>query len=119
MNRTLAALAAAAVAVSANAVLVIDQDPGNPPGSENILFNDPSLISKGLLVQGMTNENFLFVDFFDAGEDLVTARASVMAVDGGMTQLSVAMNDPTLGISAYRFNLNALASGDVTINVFD
>jgi hypothetical protein len=118
MKNTLAILAIATVS-SANAILVIDTHPGNIAGTENILLNDTGLLSFGPVVQGLTNESLLIVDFYDAGEDLLAGKARVTGADGGITQLSVAMNDPELGIAAYQFNLDALGSGDVTISAYD
>jgi len=118
MNKTIAAIGLAAAAGSANAVLVIETMPGALTGTENILFNDTGLISQGPLVQGLTSETLLVVDYFDAGEDLLAGKARVQAVDGGLTQFSVEMNDPGLGFAAYQFNLDAMGTGDVTINVY-
>lgn len=119
MKTKLAMLAAAAVAATAQADLVIDTEPGNMSGIETVLLNDTGLITTGPMVQGMTSDSKLIVDYFGAGEDLVAGRARVMAVDGGLTQLSIRMDDPTLGIAAYRFNLDALGTGEVTINLFE
>ncbi len=119
MIKTLATLATVAAVGSANAILVIDQEPGNLPGTENILFNDKALLRMGPTVQGMTNETLLLVDFYGAGEDLVAGRARVMGVDGAIDQFSVKMNDPALGIAAYEFNLDALREGKVTIDLYD
>ncbi len=118
MRITLAILAAAAAA-GANAALVIDTEAGNLFGTENVLLNNTGILSSGPVVQGITNETQLIVDFYGAGEDLETGKARVQAIDGGFTMLSVGMNDPTLGLAAYEFNLDALGDGDVTISVYD
>ena len=119
MRKIVTAGALAAIAGSANAVLVVDTEPMVLTGTENVLFNDDTLISQGPLVQGITNETRLIVDWFGAGEDLIAENASVSAVDGGLFTFSVDMNDPTLGIAAYQFNIDALGSGDMTINLYE
>src|SRR5688572_4195017 len=106
MKTKLAFIALAAVS-SANAALVIDIEAGNIEGTENVLLNDTGLLSSGPVVQGLTNESMLIVDFFGAGEDLETGKARVSATDGAFTMLSVGMNDPGLGLAAYEFNLDA------------
>jgi hypothetical protein len=119
MKKTLALLGGIVMASSAFSAFVIDNEPGVLSGQENVLLNDTGLLSQGPVVQGLTEKTGLIVDFYGAGEDLFAGRARVMAMDGGFTQLSVEMNDPTLGMAAYRFNLDALGSGDVTIDVYD
>jgi hypothetical protein len=119
MRTTIVAGALVAFAGSANAGFVVDMDPAVLPGTENVLFNDDTLITQGPMVQGITNQNRLVVDWFGAGEDLMTEGARITAVDAGLTQFSVDMNYPTLGIASYQFNLDALKSGDVTINIYE
>jgi hypothetical protein len=109
----------ATIAASANAGLVIDSLSAAYPSTENVLFNEPSINSMGPLVQGMTNSTKLIVDWYGAGEDLLTENAQVKAVDGSFSMFSVTMNDPGLGIAAYQFNLDALGTGDVMINLYE
>lgn len=121
MNRLLTAACLAVAAAGANAVLVIDPTPGNLPDTENVLFNVGGLIAEGPLVQGILNTSEVFVDFYGAGEDLVTppgGQARVTSVDGLFTALTTQMTDPALGIAAYQFNINAKEAGDVTIDLY-
>jgi hypothetical protein len=111
----------AVAAAGAQAILVIDPTPGNLPGTENVLFNVGGLIPEGPLVQGILNTSEVIVDFSGAGEDLVTppgGQARVASVDGLFTALTTQMNDPTLGIAAYQFNINADESGQVTVELY-
>lgn len=121
MNRLLTAACFAVVAAGAQAILVIDPTPGNLPGTENVLFNRQGLIASGPLVQGILIPSEVFVDFFGAGEDLATppaGQARVTAADAMFTMLTTKMNDPTLGIAAYQFNINAKENGAVTIDLY-
>ena len=121
MNRLLTAACLAVAAAGAQAILVIDPTPGNLPGTENVLFNVGGLIPEGPLVQGILNTSEVIVDFSGASEDLVTppgGQARVASVDGLFTALSTQMNDPTLGIAAYQFNVNAKSAGDVTVDLY-
>lgn len=119
MNKLIIAAALAAMAGSANAIIVIDTLSAAYPGTENILFNDDTLIETGPLVQGITNNTRLIVNWYGAGEDLIAGNEQISPVDGTFNMFSVAMDDPGLGIAAYQFNLNALGSGDVTIKLFE
>ena len=121
VNRILTVTCLAVAAAGAQAILVIDPTPGNLPDTENVLFNVGGLIPEGPLVQGVLNSSEVIVDFFGAGEDLVTppgGQARVASVDGLFTALTTQMNDPTLGIAAYQFNINAKEAGDVTIDLY-
>lgn len=111
----------AVASAGAQAILVIDPTPGNLPDTENVLFNVEGLIATGSLVQGILNTSEVIVDFYGAGEDLVTppgGQARVASVDGLYTSLTTQMTDPSLGISAYQFNINAKEAGDVTIDLY-
>ena len=119
MRKTLATLVAAAGAVSGYSAIIIDTEPGALLNTENILLNDTGLLSQGPVVQGLTSDSLLVVDYYGAGEDLLAGKARVMGVDGGITQLSIAMNDPSLGFEAYQFNVDALGTGDLTVSVYD
>lgn len=121
MNRLLTAACLAVAAAGSQAALVIDPTPGNLPDTENVLFNVGGLIAEGPLVQGILNTSEVLVDFYGASEDLITppgGQARVASVDGLFTALTTQMNDPTLGIAAYQFNINAKVSGDVTIDLY-
>ena len=119
MKKLTIAAAFAALAGSANAIFVIDMESSVLTGTENVLFNDDSLITTGTLVQGMTNGTALIVNWYGAGEDLFTESSQVTSVDGSFNMFTVAMDDPSLGIGAYQFNLDALGTGDVTINLYE
>lgn len=119
MKKITIAAAFAALAGSANAIFVIDMESSVLTGTENVLFNDDSLITTGTLVQGMTNNTSLIANWYGAGEDLITENAQVKAVDGSFNMFSVAMDDANLGIAAYQFNLNALGTGEITINLYE
>jgi len=121
MNRILLVGGLAVAAANSYAALVIDPTPGNLPGTENVLFNEPGLIASGALVQGVLNQSALLVDFYGAGEDLTTppgGQARVTALDGTFTMMTTAMTDPALGITGYQFNVNAKSSGDLTIGLY-
>lgn len=119
MNKLTIAAAFAALVGSANATIVIDTLSAAYPDTENILFNDDTLIETGPLVQGITNNTGLIVNWYGAGEDLHAGNEAIKPLDGAFTMFSVAMDDVNLGISAYQFNLNALATGDVTIKLYE
>lgn len=109
------------IASGANATIVITAGPGNVLDDENVLFNEPGLITSGSLVQGTTNQSFTWVDFFDAGEDLVSpaqGQARVEAEDGLFTNMAIALTAPPGGeFTSIIFNLNAIADGFVTLTV--
>lgn len=120
MNKIFLACGVAVLAAGANAAWVIDPTPGSLAGTENVLFNEPGLLATGPMVQGILNNSKALVSFFGAGEDLTTppgGQARVTALDGGLTALSTAMTDPTLGIAAYQFDINSKANGSVTLDI--
>jgi len=119
MNKLIIAGALAAMAGSANAILVIDTLPSVLENTENVLFNEDTLISTGPVVQGLTNSTRLIANWYGAGEDLLTENAQVKAFDGAFNMFSVSMDDPGLGIAAYQFNLDVLAGGNATFNVYE
>jgi hypothetical protein len=120
VNKLILAAGIVVAAASSHAILVIDPTPGNLPGTENVQFNESGLIGSGPLVQGITNQSDWMVDFYGAGEDLVTppgGQARVTALDGSLTELTVAMTDPTLNIDGYQLNVNAKVDCDLTIEL--
>ena len=97
----------------ASAAIVIDQNPGNFPGDNNILFNNGSLIADGNLVQGMTQAG-LVLDFFNAGESLHIngGQARVEATDTiGFQALTYQLDDSGAAFKTYITNLNSLNQG--------
>lgn len=113
-------LGAAALTASASASILIIPSPGNFPGDENILFNQPGLLASGPVVQGKSHMTHFTVDYYDAGEDLTTppgGQARVVAVDDRFTTLTVSLNDPQATFQTYIWNLNAVAPGNVTFTV--
>lgn len=97
----------------ASAAIVIDQSSGNFPGDSNILFNSGSIITDGLLVQGMTQSGLL-LDFFNAGESLHVngGQARVEATDSiGYQALTYELDDPNAAFKTYITNVNTVNSG--------
>lgn len=120
MKKTFYLLATMIVgATAAHPAFVIDRIPAALPGTEIVKFNQPGLIEMGPLVQGLLSESEVVIDFYGAGEDLKAGMARVEAVDGGLTQMSVAMDDPGLALSAYQFTLDMVNDGMTTIGVYD
>ncbi|MDQ2985321.1 MAG: PEP-CTERM sorting domain-containing protein [Armatimonadota bacterium] len=122
MIKTLLVTGVAVAAAGANAALIIEPTPGNLPDTEIVLFNDPGLLEMGPVVEGILNQSRAIVEFRDAGEDLFTAaegQARIEAVDGSFTALTTRMSDPSLGIAAYQFNINAIEDGSVEISLYE
>ena len=118
MRKVLAVSFCALVGGNAFSAFVIETDPGRFPGTENILFNDPMLLSVGPMVQGKTNESEIKINYFGANEDLETGQARVGAVDGGFMDLTVDVDVSILGMGAYQFNADMVSDGKLTIDVF-
>ena len=119
-GRLIATSLTAMAAVAAQAAIVITAGPGNWPNDENVLFNEEGLIASGPLVQGITNQSNFIVDFYDAGEDLVTppgGQARVEAVDGAFTDLKLQLDQPGATFDTLIWNLNAKANGNVTFTI--
>ncbi|MGI8923678.1 MAG: PEP-CTERM sorting domain-containing protein [Fimbriimonadales bacterium] len=103
---------------AANADIVILPGPGDIQGDENVLFNEQGLIDTGPLVEGITNQSDLIVNFFDAFEDLTTLSGNqVEAVDGGFTDLSIALDGVPNTFTSLILNLNAVEDGSVDFTV--
>jgi hypothetical protein len=116
----LSAAAALGLASSSLAAINIYVGPGDFPNDENILFNEDGLLDSGLLVQGVTNQSGLVVDFYGAGEDLVTpsgGQARIEAADGELTLLTMSMDDPAWAIGTLIWNINAVDNGSVTFTI--
>ena len=85
-------------------------------GLENILFNDPTLLNNSTLVQGISNQANVRINFIGT-ETLVIngGQARLEAQDGAFDSLAIA---PTSGalFTNLVFNINPVADGTVTIN---
>jgi hypothetical protein len=107
-------------AAFASADIVISAGPGDIPGDDNVLFNDSSLINTGTTVQGLTQNPSLIVDF-EGTEELTTpaaGQARIEASDRSFNSLGVFLHDGGTYTSLI-VNLNALADGTVTFNIFE
>src|SRR5688572_14202504 len=118
---TFASVAALAlISTVAQAQVSIWEGPGKLPGTENVLFNDPSLMQTGNNVQGYTNRNHFVVDFFsDTSLDARGGQAQINteAKGGVFTDLSLSMDDPGMSITNLVFSLDAVADGSITFNI--
>jgi hypothetical protein len=118
-----AALVALCLAAgAANSAIVILVGPGNFEGDQNVLYNENGLLDNGPLVQGLTNQTGAIVDFFDAGEDLVTpsgGQARVEAVDGGFSAMSIQMDEPGSSFSTIILNLHSSGDGTVMFDIVE
>jgi hypothetical protein len=120
LTRYFAAAAAFFFSASSFAVITITAGPGSFDDDENVLFNEEGLINQGLLVEGITNQTSLLVNFDNAGEDLTTpsaGQARIEAVDGLLTQMTVAMDDPAYSIRTLIWNINSDEDGMVVFTV--
>jgi hypothetical protein len=92
---------------------------GNVPQTdENILFNEPGLISTGNPVTGITNQSG-FIYAFGSNETLTTpsaGQARIEAVNNPFNLLTIAGVTNNIFESAI-FNLNAATTGTVIITV--
>lgn len=119
--KSLALLAVLALAVPAQADIIISQGPGNVPGDENILFNEPGLADSGILVQGITNNTGFIVNFLGT-ETLTTpsgGQARIEGEDGSFDELTVMLDMIEAVYTSLIFNLNAADDGQTTIQVFE
>src|SRR5687768_13018612 len=104
---SVAALALASAAVQAQ--VSIWEGPGKLPGTENVLFNDSTLMQSGNTVQGYTNRNHFVVDF-DSTTSLSgtggQAQINTEAKGGTFTDLGISMNDQSMSITNLVFSLD-------------
>jgi hypothetical protein len=114
---TMFALVVLALAGTARADVIFQL--GNVPQiDENVLFNDPGLISTGNTVQGATNQTGRIFNF-GSNEMLTTpsqGQARIEAVNNPFNLFTI-QGQPNTTFESAIFNLNAAASGTVTIMV--
>jgi hypothetical protein len=96
----------------------------NPQVDENVQFNGLGLLGLGSLVQGDTNMTSTIIDFNGAGEDLTTpstGAARIEGVDGGLTDLTMAVHPGQAygSFTSIILNLNASKDGQVTFTAND
>jgi hypothetical protein len=110
------ALAMAAPAWATITICSTPPCPGNP--AENVLLTDPS---SGTTVLGTTNQTGTIVTF--TGNETLTepanGQARIVAVDGTFNLLTIGLQNPTLGMTAIEFNLDAATDGPATLTFFD
>lgn len=111
-----AIFALSAGAASANIVIVQGSVPGNP--SENVLLNSGS---SGMTVLGTTNQTNTSVTFTgnEALSEPSNGQARIEATDGAYTFLNFMLTDPTKGFTSAEFNINAAATGTISITGVD
>ncbi len=120
LNKLVAVSSVLAAVGVAHADIIFFSGPGNFPGDENILFNEPGLVNQGNPVEGLTN-NTGFIVAFLSDETLDTpagGQARVAALDGSFDDLSIFLdNNPIAGYTSLILNINALADGFVNFTV--
>lgn len=117
MKRLFFVAAMAAVAIPANAAIFVEVGPGNIFGDEIVLLDNSGLLDSGPLVQGITNQSGLIVDFYGAGEDLVLpsgGQARLEAQDGALRALTMSYNDPALRFTSVIINPDPSDDGTIT-----
>jgi hypothetical protein len=111
-----------AAASIASADIIITPGPGNFPGDENILFNDPNLTNDGPLVRGISNQTQFLFNYFDAGEDLHVngGQALVEPFSGdGYQALSLEFDQDDVAFLTYIMNINVFDdAGDGTVHMY-
>jgi hypothetical protein len=115
-----ALLGVAMIAAASQAIIIITPGPGNFPNDENILFNRQGRLSMGMRVEGESNQTHFVVDFYDAGETLHTpsgGQARVEAVDGGMTDMALRLQQPGATFGTLIWNLHSSGDGQVTFRI--
>lgn len=120
-SRGMILLGVLALAVPARADIMIVPGPGNVPGDENILFNEPGLVGTGNPVQGITNNTDFIVNFLGT-ETLTTpsgGQARIEGEDGAFDDLTVTLDMIGAVYTSLIFNLNAADDGQTTIRVFE
>jgi hypothetical protein len=118
----LVVIVALLVGVKANATIIIyDRLEGGSGDVENVLFNEPGLITTGTTIQGILNQSDYLIDF-TGNEELTTpaiGQARIEASDGSLNFLTIAMNDPNLGFNKVQFNIDAAEDGQVSLSFLD
>src|SRR5690349_18117750 len=116
MKRILFIAAVAALVIPAHASISVVVGPGNIQGDEIVLLDNSGLLDNGPLVQGITNQNHLIVDFYGAGEDLTLpsgGQARLEAQDGALTALTMSYHDPLLRFTSVIVNPDATDDGSI------
>jgi hypothetical protein len=116
MKRIALATAFAALAVPATAAITVEVGPGNIWGDEIVLLDNAGLLDSGPLVQGITNQSGLIVDFYGAGEDLILpsgGQARLEAMDGALSALTISYHDPLLRFTSVIINPDAADIGSI------
>jgi hypothetical protein len=110
------ALFAASPAFATITIFSTPPFPPNPP--ENVLLNSGAT---GLTVTGTTNQTGTVVNFIgsEALSEPSTGQARIEAVDGSFDALTIGLANPALGFNSFEFNLDALATGAVTLTFLD
>jgi hypothetical protein len=107
---TVGLLAGPMASTTAHAGLIIQVGNNPQANEENILFNEPGLVSLGNPVTGITNQSSLLVTF-TSNEQLSTpsnGQARVEPVDGSFSYYVLAMPGSTF--EDYIFNLNSIGN---------
>jgi hypothetical protein len=109
-------LALSAGAASATITVVQGGVSNNP--DENVLLNSGL---SGTSVVGFTNNTHTSITF--TGTETLTeppsGQARIEAVDGSFTQLTIAPTNPLLAFTKMELNIDALASGNATVQFFN
>jgi hypothetical protein len=105
-----AVVSLALAAMPAQAHFTVDTgNPGNQ-GTDNVLFNEPGLISSGTTVQGITNTNPGQIVDFTGDVALLTngGQAKITALNGGtFDRVEINMNDPLVFFTKIIFNVDS------------
>lgn len=114
---------AATVASSANATLLLTTGiNGGNTGTENVLFNVAGLSDNSTLVQGILNQSGEIVDFTST-QTLTTpsgGQARIEKLGGGtFNNVSIGLDDQTLGFGKLIFDIHAPTSGTAHITATD
>jgi hypothetical protein len=109
-------LALSAGAASAEVVIVSGSVPQNP--DENVLLNTGT---SGTTITGTTNQTNSLVTFIglESLTEPSNGQARIGAGDGSYTSLQFFLSDPTKSFLRAEFNINAIATGMVTIAATD
>jgi hypothetical protein len=105
-------------------IIFFFNQPGIVQPSENLLFNDPSLVLTGTTVTGLTNQSMTLMDITGV-EPLVAdgGQARVSAVDGAFTTLTLSGDDVDTFFDEFEARLTVFKpngptpTGEVTVTV--